>query len=64
MESQRVQTAKESGIVTDLNDWASETAGDSRYPLDSGGESDSASNRLEFSWLVIRVPSEFARSSL
>ena len=34
MERQGVSTHKDSGIVNDANDWAIETMGDARYPLD------------------------------
>ena len=34
MERQRVTTHKDSGIVNDPNDWARETKGNPRYPLD------------------------------
>lgn len=34
VERQCVKTDKDSGIVNDANDWASETVGDPRYPLD------------------------------
>ena len=33
MERQSVTTDKDSGIVKDANDWATETMGDARYPL-------------------------------
>jgi len=33
MDRQTVATDKDSGIVKDANDWATETAGDARYPL-------------------------------
>ncbi len=34
MERQAVKTDKDSGIVSDANDWAIETMGNPRYPLD------------------------------
>ncbi len=34
MERQCVKTDKESGIVNDANDWATETVGNPRYPLE------------------------------
>lgn len=34
MERQSVSTHKDSGIVNDANDWAIETMGDARYPLE------------------------------
>ena len=34
MERQGVSTHKDSGIENDANDWAIETMGDARYPLD------------------------------
>jgi predicted helicase len=34
VERQRVKTDPDSGIVNDANDWATETVGDPRYPLD------------------------------
>ena len=34
VERQRVKTDKESGIVNDANDWAIETVGNARYPLE------------------------------
>ena len=34
MERQSVKTDKASGIVNDANDWATETVGSPRYPLD------------------------------
>jgi predicted helicase len=34
MERQAVKTDKDSGIVSDANDWATETMGDPRYPLE------------------------------
>lgn len=34
VERQCVKTDKDSGIVNDANDWATETVGDPRYPLD------------------------------
>lgn len=34
MERQAVRTDKDSGIVNDANDWATETMGNPRYPLD------------------------------
>jgi predicted helicase len=34
MERQVVKTDKASGIVNDANDYANETVGDPRYPLD------------------------------
>ena len=33
MERQAVRTDKASGIVNDANDWATETMGNSKYPL-------------------------------
>ena len=33
MERQGVSTHKDSGIVNDANDWAIETMGDAKYPL-------------------------------
>ena len=34
MERQAVTTHKDSGIVNDANDWAIETMGDAKYPLE------------------------------
>ena len=34
MERQAVRTDKASGIVNDANDWATETMGNSKYPLE------------------------------
>jgi predicted helicase len=34
MERQAVTTHKDSGIVNDANDWAIETIGNARYPLE------------------------------
>ena len=34
MERQAVRTDKDSGIVNDANDWATETMGNPRYPLE------------------------------
>ncbi len=34
MERQCVKTDKDSGIVNDANDWANETIGNSKYPLE------------------------------
>jgi predicted helicase len=34
MERQSVSTHKDSGIVNDANDWAIETMGDAKYPLE------------------------------
>lgn len=34
MERQAVTTDKKSGIVNDANDWAKETMGNARYPLE------------------------------
>ena len=34
MERQGVSTHKDSGIVNDANDWAIETMGDAKYPLE------------------------------
>jgi predicted helicase len=34
MERQAVTTDKKSGIVNDANDWAIETMGNARYPLE------------------------------
>lgn len=34
MERQAVTTHKDSGIVNDANDWAIETMGNARYPLE------------------------------
>ena len=34
MERQAVTTNKESGIVNDANDWATETMGNAKYPLE------------------------------
>ena len=34
MERQGVSTNKDSGIVNDANDWAIETIGDAKYPLE------------------------------
>ena len=34
MERQSVKTDKASGIVNDANDWATETMGDAKYPME------------------------------
>jgi len=34
MERQAVRVDKASGIVNDANDWATETMGDAKYPLE------------------------------
>jgi predicted helicase len=34
MERQAVTTDKKSGIINDANDWATETMGNPRYPLE------------------------------